>query len=1042
MVTEEQERELERRQSRLKPKKKSLAEQERELEAKQTRLAPRYKTKVDASLEMPTTFYSAPRSTTLSPLPAPPKPSVDIKKAGFFSDIKNKTDRSLKFLATLPQTSFGRTPLPANKFGGAMSVPIPTQLQPFLGNSIDPTIGTLIKITGIPYIAGELNKIPNVKELKDASWLSIAADYGRGAVAVSPPLLGYTFATDVQGGKKWSISPTKTDAERMSLPFGDILFRSKEDIEYLQNKPITDSSAQTIMTRIGAGFRPIDAALTGIIAGSIIKGAVKLPIKAAAKSIGKEPTVIAKIGKFKDNYTPTIDVEKPFVTTVGKMKGKAAEIKAKQKAQEEAVESAANFLKIRDKIAEDKLNLAVAKIIKPDLPPYKLNDDHFEFLSIKENRDAVDDLIKTRIKESLEADTITPVTKELIESKLFLKEEEWLNSLSPTDYARLKFGKENLDPKDLAFYSKKEKEAVKNIKDTKKYELTLKEIEDYEKSPDFIKRQEKKRLAEEQALAKEKDAAIKEAESFDKAEFLEKDRLKAKETQDYIKAQKDRDNLLKTVKDNRAKRDAAEKKATQDIQQQNRNKRLSEAEDKRIADAESLLKTKDADYEKYLLKQLADAQKNKNPEALAYWKKFLDEHLAKNKVEKGDDFLTKVEKNVEDDGKFGGENKIGTRPNKDPLPKKDTGDKGTEVKFDESKSSAPTKDKLSDTGEKPKKFSYYTKKLDSKTYNELLANPTAFKVNDIIKKAFASASTYYGTPQSKEDFKAWQTPDGKLGVSYESSDSPSFEVILATGNEIILDPLPKADPKDKNNPFKPWTEIPNPKATNVVVPKTIKVDKDIKKPKAPQKKDTSIKIPDEMALAKGKIVGNKILVEIPKPTKFSELITTKTPDITRITSKSKVEEKIEDPEKAKAKDPKEEPEKAKIEEKIDEDGKPKGKVVKEKGKSKTKIKLPKRKKIKDIKLDKPNQYGYLFTWQQGNQYPVANLLTNKVRYTRVRPRNLPMGNTVAETFTVLKSSKQKPQVRRLDIGKFFANISRGGVQFELKKKNLKKKYKY
>ena len=67
MVTEEQERELERRQSRLKPKKKSLAEQERELEAKQTRLAPRYKTKVDASLEMPTTFYSAPRSTTLMP---------------------------------------------------------------------------------------------------------------------------------------------------------------------------------------------------------------------------------------------------------------------------------------------------------------------------------------------------------------------------------------------------------------------------------------------------------------------------------------------------------------------------------------------------------------------------------------------------------------------------------------------------------------------------------------------------------------------------------------------------------------------------------------------------------------------------------------------------------------------------------------------------------------------------------------------------------------------------------------------------------------
>ena len=227
-----------------------------------------------------------------------------------------------------------------------------------------------------------------------------------------------------------------------------------------------------------------------------------------------------------------------------------------------------------------------------------------------------------------------------------------------------------------------------------------------------------------------------------------------------------------------------------------------------------------------------------------------------------------------------------------------------------------------------------------------------------------------------------------------------------------------------------------------MVPKTTKDDRTTATGKAPQRKDVSVKIPDEIAVFKGKIVGEKIKLEIDEPNraKFTNTITTPTPTKTRVLIRE--EEKIEDPEKAKIKEPKEEPEKAKVDEakKTDE---PKTKVKGEEAKkSKIKGRLPRRKKLKNIKLDKPNQYGYLFTWQQGNQYPVANLLTNKVRYTRVRPRNLPLGNTVSETFTVLKSSKQKPQVKRLDIGKFFANISRGGVQFELKKKNLKKKFKY
>ncbi|MBR87044.1 MAG: hypothetical protein CMM29_09660, partial [Rhodospirillaceae bacterium] len=320
---EEQERELERRQSRLTPKKKSLAEQERELEAKQTKLTPRYKTRVDASLEVPTTFYSAPPSATLKSV-APVKPQTPSKPTS-----QNVLIKALSYLGRSPDSKVGRTPLPANRFGGAMSVPVPTKLKPFLGDSIDPTIGTLMEVTGIPYLARELSKIPNVKDLKDASWKDVAVDYGRGAFAVSPLGLGFTVATDVQGSKS-SISPTKTDAERKSLPFGDILFRSKETMEYLQNKPITDTSAQTVVSRIGAGFRPIDALLTGMIAGAIIKGTAKGSIKGVAKITGKKPTIISTTGKLKDKVTPTVILDKPFVTTVSKAtkKEKVAEAEA------------------------------------------------------------------------------------------------------------------------------------------------------------------------------------------------------------------------------------------------------------------------------------------------------------------------------------------------------------------------------------------------------------------------------------------------------------------------------------------------------------------------------------------------------------------------------------------------------------------------------------------------------------------------------------------------------------------------------------------
>ena len=264
---EEQERELERRQSRLTPKKKSLAEQERELEAKQTRLTPRYKTRVDASLEVPTTFYSAPspitRSVSTAKLPSTslsqPSSTWKAKAMSYLQDIKQR---------------------PISVKGATLSVPISQGLQTWLApigigqtGQITPRISHLVELTGIPYISREVQKVPwselddivtNPKKTKEAA--KLLGEYGLGIAGSLPsPFLALNQALEQQGIK--SIVPTKSEQEIATLPFGDMIFVSAERKAELERFRKEGSyNPNTFWAQVQTAFRPVDLILTGTIA--------------------------------------------------------------------------------------------------------------------------------------------------------------------------------------------------------------------------------------------------------------------------------------------------------------------------------------------------------------------------------------------------------------------------------------------------------------------------------------------------------------------------------------------------------------------------------------------------------------------------------------------------------------------------------------------------------------------------------------------------------------------------------------------------------
>tara|TARA_B100000945_G_C20425122_1_gene620087 strand:+ start:48 stop:2969 length:2922 start_codon:yes stop_codon:yes gene_type:complete len=973
MVTEEQERKLERRQSRLKPKEKSLAEQERELEAKQTRLAPRYKTKVDASLEMPTTFYSAPKSIPSQLVQVPSKPQAPPKPVSqsFYS-------KAMSYIKTdLPkQPVFAGLPVD--------SIPINKGLQTWLApigvgqtGKITPRVSHLVELTGIPYISREVQKVPwsdlddiatNPKKTKEA--VKLLGEYGLGIAGSLPPLLALNQALEQQGIK--SIVPIKSEQEIATLPFGDMIFvpaERKAELERFRKQG--GYNPNTFWANVQTAFRPIDLILTGTIA----KGLVKIPVKTTqktttwvgnknqAKKIEKlETDIVRKITQSSLNKSMGNNVKTPLLEAEWKALGdKTFEKKVRLRLQ--AIADGLDDIgaqSIPVKVGKDKgyratgqEQLTGLEIVKENLRDYSKNILPEDLLRIKAGEFSIktQKALETKLKKYFDAENQKAGDLVLKEANDILKVESRLPEARKLN--------------------KPQKDLLESIVPDQIEEIVKKSDKDFGKKANELKMQ----------LRNEKNAIEKKGKEL-KEKDKELNELKEKGSKQYIARLQEKQKIQKELDQNKSN----EKKLLEDIK----------ANDKELNE----------------LKQKAKDQKDKGSPSTS-------------------------------------------STSKPKPPQKDKGDLGTETKTPSSlKLKEKPVDTAKDTIKNPIDNSSIKDAIDSSVFFKRTDN--VFAPKDLVSIT-PDASLFKqvlisGTTLKSKDIQLWGNGIGDLAISQPDANKPSFKLDLEKeGTSLKISPLVNIERASS-----PWVEIAKPKDYIVNIPIELKPVKDndsvTGKPKIDdgllvtgkpsKRKDTSVKIPDEVAVFKGKIVGDEIKLEVDKPSRSKFNIPTKTPDITRTTAKARVEEKIEDPEKGKAKNPKEEPEKAKTDEgkKIDD---PKPKIKGEEGK-KTGVKgrLPKRKKIKDIKLKKPNQYGYLFTWQQGNQYPVANLLTNKVRYTRVRPRNLPMGNTVAETFTVLKSSKQKPQVKRLDIGKFFANISRGGVQFELKKKNLKKKYKY
>ena len=997
---EEQERELERRQSRLTPKKKSLAEQERELEAKQTRLTPRYKTRVDASLEVPTTFYSAPspitRSVSTAKLPSTslsqPSSTWKAKAMSYLQDIKQR---------------------PISVKGATLSVPISQGLQTWLApigigqtGQITPRISHLVELTGIPYISREVQKVPwselddivtNPKKTKEAA--KLLGEYGLGIAGSLPsPFLALNQALEQQGIK--SIVPTKSEQEIATLPFGDMIFVSAERKAELERFRKEGSyNPNTFWAQVQTAFRPVDLILTGTIA----KGLVKIPTKSTQA-----------------------------LTTAGLNKVEALKL---QKLEDSILE----------KVVQSSLNKSVGNVVKKPLTEAEwkaLGDTTFgkrinlRLTEIADELDKFDSdvVIPSKTKGIRASGQENLKGLEIVAENL----KDFQQTLLPEDILRIKAGdyslktQKALEKKLKDAYDKKDYEAkqqvIKEAEDFLKTESKLPEARQYNKpQKEFMKGVVPNQV--EEIVKKSDEVAGKKAQedALDLRNRMNEEKAALKELKKTDKELKELERL------GDEKRIARKKKQIEEdnLKYENKKKLTEEARQK----AEELKKT---DPE---LKKLQKLAKEKGNAPLPPPDK---EYL------KWREDINKEMRDV-----FGGKDSPSSSPpgsSKPVPPTKDAGDLGTETKF-------PVATKLKDKPVDAAKNIESPKDL-SNALEKATANSVFYKTTN---NAFAPQSLPTVVPNATvfrdillanndlkaRDIKLWGNGLGEIGVSDNKSTTPLFEVTLVeTGQKIKVEPI-----TETSRASSPWVEISKPKDYIVNIPEAIKGKttetkkkpglrggKVIEKPKTPSKKDVTIKIPDETDLPKiGKIVGTKIVLDLPKLTDKPKLgDPSKEKDKRRITIKEK--SIVEDPEKIKEPFPEDESAKLKEGKKTEEEKAVKIDGSRKKGKPK-KVKTS-RKSLKNIKLEEPKEYGYLFTWQQGNQYPVANLLTNKVRYTRVRPRNLPMGNTVAETFTVLKSSKVKPQVRRLDIGKFFANISRGGVQFELKKKNLKKKYKY
>ena len=944
--------------------KQTLEEQERQLEKRSTQLKPQYKTKVDSSLEVQNTSFtstSKPISNMqVKAMGLPKLPKLpELKTDDIFNEVSKYANKNT-------WEKIKSVPLSSSKM--PTTVPLPKWLAPISQGkeTYTPTIGTLYSLTGIPYVKEELNKIDTTGKFgaKGTGGLSTSlSPYARSVAGLNPVnLMAETF------GLKGT-TPVMSRAERDSKPFGDMFFvpadRQKKVQELWKEvgsnlakggKPnVGTPTSERAFALAGTMWRPIDLVLTATMA----KGAANL-----VKNITKPITNPALSGalKTKDVLVTTLDKR-----TANKLTEKAIQGSFLRQVSDNIIGSQNSkgiYFSLTD--AERKLLSDPAKqqVLRERL--YAVGTELAKQKDAKfyGGQTVPDKNLVRNIKNNL-TDFLT-----LVEPQDRFKLEMGINKLSTKQLNEIKKIQDYKATGDIAKYENEFKKLVETEKRRKEY--ISKKIEEGKKSYDS-----------------------KEAERKALANRIEKDPRYSKDLQEsqlaFKKEQLDIRRKQKAFEDKLKKAEEAERKAKKEAFET----KVKEGKTKNFYKKEAQAKKK-AEIKQKLL--------DENPD---YWTLPFDERTT-------NELITPKPKDIK------------------PLPKKSKSDLGTEQK---------TPGTLQQK-EKPTQEEKFTKPLSPKEIEELTKKPNAKNFNNIL-----------GIP----GIKLYGNQKEGIAISDRQAEEPTYTATIEK-QEIVIRKIPDSL-KTQQRMSDPWKEISDGKSYGIKFGK-----------KAKGEEERASDPFEDVGGGYGYVYDDKTgTLKVKKTDRASDpfedvgggygmpMPTKPIPKPKPPKTKPETEEEKKDKDDNDDK-PKPKPKTKKAPEKIEEgkketpkpDDKPEPKLEEEKTKVQPRGKLDTRKyetkktkskKLIDLdsvkitkKTKNPKNYPNIVTWQQGNQYPVANLLTNKIKYTTVRPRNLPKGNTVKDTFKILKSSPKKPKKRGLDIGKFFATISQGGVSFQLKQK--------
>ena len=935
--------------------KQTLEEQERQLEKRSTQLKPQYKTKVDSSLEVQNTSFtstSKPISNMqVKAMGLPKLPKLpELKTDDIFNEVSKYANKNT-------WEKIKSVPLSSSKM--PTTVPLPKWLAPISQGkeTYTPTIGTLYSLTGIPYVKEELNKIDTTGKFgaKGTGGLSTSlSPYARSVAGLNPVnLMAETF------GLKGT-TPVMSRAERDSKPFGDMFFvpadRQKKVQEFWKSVGKgTKPTGEQAFAVAGTMWRPIDLVLTATMA----KGAANL-----VKNITKPITNPALSGalKTKDVLVTTLDKR-----TANKLTEKAIQGSFLRQVSDNIIGSQNSkgiYFSLTD--AERKLLSDPAKqqVLRERL--YAVGTELAKQKDAKfyGGQTVPDKNLVRNIKNNL-TDFLT-----LVEPQDRFKLEMGINKLSTKQLNEIKKIQDYKATGDIAKYENEFKKLVETEKRRKEY--ISKKIEEGKKSYDS-----------------------KEAERKALANRIEKDPRYSKDLQEsqlaFKKEQLDIRRKQKAFEDKLKKAEEAERKAKKEAFET----KVKEGKTKNFYKKEAQAKKK-AEIKQKLL--------DENPD---YWTLPFDERTT-------NELITPKPKDIK------------------PLPKKSKSDLGTEQK---------TPGTLQQK-EKPTQEEKFTKPLSPKEIEELTKKPNAKNFNNIL-----------GIP----GIKLYGNQKEGIAISDRQAEEPTYTATIEK-QEIVIRKIPDSL-KTQQRMSDPWKEISDGKSYGIKFGK-----------KAKGEEERASDPFEDVGGGYGYVYDDKTgTLKVKKTDRASDpfedvgggygmpMPTKPIPKPKPPKTKPETEEEKKDKDDNDDK-PKPKPKTKKAPEKIEEgkketpkpDDKPEPKLEEEKTKVQPRGKLDTRKyetkktkskKLIDLdsvkitkKTKNPKNYPNIVTWQQGNQYPVANLLTNKIKYTTVRPRNLPKGNTVKDTFKILKSSPKKPKKRGLDIGKFFATISQGGVSFQLKQK--------